>query len=80
MPLLGGWRQQLGREAESAEPVAESHLAKALIEKWAWGEMSAVTIQQLASAAAQDMLHDIFVAHMVFSNTCLTRILPRLAP
>ena len=59
--LRGGPRQQLAQaraQEEAAEPAPQdSHLAKMLIEKWAWGGLSTPDLQKLASAAFKDGLH-----------------------
>ena len=54
--LMGGSAQQLAQLEEEEGPEPPSHLGEKLLALWAWGQMSAPTVQQLASAAYKDGL------------------------
>ena len=54
----GGYLQQLAAPQAMEEPTQPSKLARALLEKWSWGTMSAPEVQALAAAACSDgLLH-----------------------
>ena len=56
MELFGGSKQKLA-QLQAAQPKPEdSHPASKLLSMWAWGTMSAPTLQALAHAAYQDGL------------------------
>lgn len=53
---MGGHRQRIAL-AEEAESRGDSKLSRVLMERWAWGDMSAPTIQTVAQAALEDGAH-----------------------
>eukprot|EP00969_Alexandrium_andersonii_P026193 1143234-Alexandrium_andersonii.AAC.1 len=52
----GGYRQKAARAREVAaqEPAKRSSLTRFLLEKWAWGDISAPLLQQIAAHAVSD--------------------------
>ena len=54
--LFGGYKQKLAQMQAGEPKPGESHLASKLLSMWAWGTMSAPTLQALANAAYQDGL------------------------
>ena len=62
---FGGYKQQLAKAKEEEEAERKpSKLAAQLVEKWAWGAMSAPEVQLLASAALEDGLQHPDVAKL----------------
>ena len=54
--LQGGYKQQLDQlQAKQGQP-GQSHLVSELISLWSWGQLTAPTVQRLASAAFKDVL------------------------
>ena len=52
-----GIEQRLASQASQDEGVEHSALASLLLLKFAWGELAATTVQEIAHAAQQDGAH-----------------------
>ena len=64
---FGGLHQQLQQGGFAFNPAARvrdpprGKLAQKLLEKWCWGAMSLLELQELAAAAIEDGLEDAFL-------------------